>query len=99
MIPAGAVPEHVGVRVADGGDHPPRHRPGFHPQLGVHAGHHHVEPAEQFVCLVERAVLEDVDLDPGQDPERREGGVQFVNELKLGAEPVRGQPAGDGEPG
>ena len=43
--PPGAVAQHVDVRVADRGHHPPGHRPGGHPQLGVDAGHHHVEPA------------------------------------------------------
>ena len=37
------------MRVADRGHHPPGHRPGRHPQLGVDAGHHHVEPAEQIL--------------------------------------------------
>jgi hypothetical protein len=52
------------MRVADGGDHPRCHRRGRHPQLRVHAGDHDVELAEQLIRLVERAVLEDVDLDP-----------------------------------
>src|SRR5581483_11296560 len=72
--PAGAVAEHVGMRVPDGGDHPLGHRRGWHPQLGMHAGHHDVELPEQFVRLVERAVIEDVDLDTGQDAERLEVG-------------------------
>ena len=37
---------------------------GVHLQLGVHAGDPDVEPGEQLVGLVERAVVEDVDLDP-----------------------------------
>ena len=61
----------------DRGHHPLGHRPGGHPQLGVHAGHHHVEPGQQVLALVQRAVVEDVDLDPGQDPERRQLGVQL----------------------
>jgi hypothetical protein len=38
----------------------------------VHAGHHHVEPGEQVLPLVQRAVVQDVDLDAGQDAERGE---------------------------
>ena len=34
------------------------------------ARHHHVEPLEQLDVLVERAVLEDVDLDAGEHAER-----------------------------
>ena len=41
-------------------------------QLRVDAGHDDVEPLEQVVVLVERAVLEDVDLDAGEDAERRQ---------------------------
>jgi hypothetical protein len=52
-----------------------------------------------LVGLVVRAVVEDVDLDPGQHPERREAGVQLADQLQLGAEPISGQPAGHGEPG
>jgi hypothetical protein len=44
--------------------------------------------ARSAACLVERAVLEDVDLDPRQDPERRQGGVQLADQLQLGAEPA-----------
>jgi hypothetical protein len=51
--PAGAVPQHVHVRAGHRGDHAFGHRPGRHPQLGMHAGHHDVEPAEQVVGLVE----------------------------------------------
>jgi hypothetical protein len=87
------------MRVADRRDHPLRHRRGWHPQLGVHAGDHDVELPEQLVGLVEGAVIEDVDLDTGQDPEWREAGVQLADQLQLGAQPVGGQPACHGEPG
>ena len=52
------------------------HRTGGHPQLGVHAGHHDVEPGQQVLALVERAVVEDVHLDPGQDAERGQFRVE-----------------------
>jgi hypothetical protein len=85
--PSGAVAEHIHVRVAYCGHHPLGHRPGGHPQLGMHAGHHDVEPAQQVLALVQRAVVQDVDLDPGQDPERRELAVQRVDQLELIAKP------------
>ena len=56
----------------DGEHHPLGHRLALHPQLRVHAGDDDVEPGEQVVVAVERAVLEDVDLDAGEDAERRE---------------------------
>ena len=90
--PAGAVAEHVHVRVADRGHHPLGHRLGGHPQLGVHAGHDHVEPGEQVLPLVQRAVLQDVDLDPGQDPERRQLGVQLADQRR--AAPPAARPTG-----
>ena len=77
------------MRVAHRGHHPPGHRPGRHPQLGVDAGHHHVEPAEQVLALVERAVLQDVDLDPGQDAERRQLVVQLADQLELSQRAAR----------
>ena len=39
--------------------------------------------------LVERAVLEDVDLDAGEQPERRELGVHLVDDVELLAQPLR----------
>ena len=65
---AGAVPEHVHVRAGHRGHHAVGHRPGGHPQVGVDARDDDIELAEQFAVLVERAVLEDVDFDAGQDP-------------------------------
>ena len=67
-------------------------------RLGVHAGDHDIELAEQVVPLVERAVLEDVDLDAGQDAERGELGVQPADELELRAQQLGGQPGGHGQP-
>ena len=66
-----------------------------HRQLGVHAGHHDVEALQQFGLLVERAVLEDVDLDAGQDPHRRDRLAQFVDDVELLAQPLRRKPVGD----
>jgi hypothetical protein len=83
----------------DRGQHPLGHRRSRHPQLRVHAGHHQVELGQQLVLLVQRAVLEDVDLDPGEDPERRQLLVEQRDLDQLGPQPVRGQPVGDREPG
>ncbi len=58
-------------------------------ELAVHARHDEVETGEQLVLLVERSVLEDVHLDAGEDPERRELGVDLGDEVQLGAQPVR----------
>ena len=96
--PAGAVAEHVGVRVAHGGEHPPGHRRRLHLQLGVHAGHDDVDLGEQLVGLVQRAVVVDVDLDAGEQPERRELLVELGDQRQLLAQPLRRQPAGHREP-
>ena len=60
----------------------------LHAQLGVHAGHDHVESGQQLLVLVERAVLQDVDLDAGQDSERRELLVELGHHVELLAEPL-----------
>ena len=70
--PPGAVPEDVGVRVGDRGDHPAGHVGGAIRSLECTTGHDDVELGQQRGVLVERAVLEDVDLDAGEDPERRQ---------------------------
>ena len=87
------MPQDIDVRVGDRHDHPPRHLPGWHPQLAVYARHHHVQFRQQFRFLVQRAVVQDVDLDAGQDAERRQFGVQSAHHLQLAAQPFRAQPA------
>ena len=54
-------------------------------RLRVHAGDHHVQPAQQVVALVQCPVVQDVDLDPGQDAERGQLLVQLADQLELGA--------------
>ena len=51
--------------------------------------------AEHVVVVIERAVLEDVDLDAGEDPERRHLLVErgHIDELLL--QPLLAQPVGD----
>ena len=63
------------------------------------AGHHHVELGEQLLVLIERSVLEDVDLDAGQDAERGQLGVELGDDLELLAQALGVEPVGDGEPG
>ena len=69
-----------------------------HAQLRVHAGDDDVELGEQLRLLVERAVLEDVDLDAGEDPERRQLFVDRGDDLELLAQPLGAEPVGDREP-
>ena len=63
----------------------------------MHAGHDDVERGEQLLVLVEGAVEEDVDLDPGQDPEGGQLGVQGAHHVELLAEPLRREALGDVE--
>jgi hypothetical protein len=81
--PAGAVPQHGHLWVADRGYHPPGHRAGRHAQLGVDTGHHHIELPQQVLTLVQRAVVEDVNLDAGQDAEGGQLLVQLADQLEL----------------
>jgi hypothetical protein len=93
------VPEDVGVRVGDGGEHAVGHRLAGSAQLGVHAGDDDVEPAEQLLGLVEGAVGVDVALDAGEDPERGELLVERGDLVELALQPGRAQPVGHREPG
>ena len=93
------MPQHVDERVGDGGEHPCGHLRLRHPQLGVDAGDDDVEPVEEVGLLVEGAVVEDVHLDAGEYAEPAvEGLVQGGDLVELGAQPVGGEPVGDGEP-
>jgi hypothetical protein len=73
----------------------------------VDAGHHQVEPGQQLLLLVERPVVEDVDLDPREDPELGLAGVGLGRQLvvgprhlvELGPQPLRAEPVGHGQPG
>jgi hypothetical protein len=60
----GAMSENVDVRASYGGDHAARHRLRLHREFRVHARHDDIEAGQQFLFLIERAVLQDVDLDP-----------------------------------
>ncbi len=79
--------------------HAARHLVAVHAQLGVHAGDDDVEAGQQLGLLVEAAVLEDVDLDAGEDAERRHLLVDLVDDVELLAQAIGAEPVGDGEPG
>ena len=55
----------------------------------MHARHDHVELGEEVFVLVEAAVVEDVDLDAGEDAERRELLVEPGDHFELGLQPLR----------
>ena len=56
-----------------------------------------VELGKQCWVLVQRAVLEDVDLDAGQDAKRRELLVELTDALKLPTQPISRQAVGHGQ--
>jgi hypothetical protein len=70
----------------------------LHAQLGVDAGDDDVERGEQLVLLVERAVVEDVDLDAGEDAERRERSLRRRRRRAARRSRSRAQAVGDREP-
>ena len=96
--PAGAVAEHVDVRVGDRGHHPRGHLVGRHAQSTVDTRDDEVEASQQRRFLVEPTVVEDVDLDAREDPERSEFVVDRRHLVELAFQALGGQPVGDGEP-
>ena len=94
-LASGAVAEDVDVRAGHGQHHALGHLLAGHAELGVDAGHHDVEPLEQVLVLVEGAVLEDVDLDAGEDAERGQLVVRAVDLVELGQEPLAVEAVGD----
>src|SRR3546814_7369562 len=98
-LATGAVPEDVDVGADDRHHHPAGHLVAWHAQLGVHARHDHVETLEHVLVLVERAVLEDVDLDAGEDPERSQLLVQALDLVELLEQPLPVEPVRDGQTG
>ena len=85
--------------VLDRPHHPPGHLARLHPQLGVDAGDYNVEAVQQFLVLVQGAVLENVDFDPAQHPERSQLGIQLVYQFELAAEPLCVEAVGDRQTG
>jgi hypothetical protein len=55
----------------------------------VDAADHHVQACQELRFLVERSVLVDVDLDPGQQAERVELGAQRLDLVELCQQPLR----------
>jgi hypothetical protein len=97
--PSRAVAQDVGVGTLDGGQHALRHGGRLHAQLGVHTGDDDVQLGQQVEVLVERAVLEDVHLNAGQDPEGRQILVQLRQDAKLVPQPLSVEPVRHGEAG
>ena len=95
------VAEDVQVRVGDRGQHPPGHLRPLVLQAAVHRPDHHVQPGQQLVVLVERAVGEDVHLDAGEDPETLAAAPSLTCATwsSCSAQPVGGQPPGHRQPG
>ena len=60
----------------------------------MHRCHDDVQPLEQLRLLVEAAVLEDVHLDAGEQPERCQLGVHLVDDVQLLTQPFRRQTVG-----
>ena len=85
----GRVADRAHERVLDRGDHPLGHRLLAHPERGVRAGDHPVEPFEQLVVVVERAVREDVDLAAGEQLDAVDARVRLVHELDLPSQLLR----------
>ena len=99
QLAPGAVAEDVGVGALDGRHHATGHGPGLHGELRVDTGHHDVEPGQQLLLLVESPVLQDVDLDAGEDPERGQLLVESGHDVELLAQSLGIEPVGHGEPG
>ncbi len=55
--------------------------------------------SEKFFLLVERAVLEDVDLNPRKQPERGQYLVDLGHHVELAPEVIGAQAVGDGKAG
>ena len=54
----------------------------------MHAGDHDVEAFEQFVFLIEGAVVENVDLDAGENAHRCDRVTDLVDHVELLAQPL-----------
>jgi hypothetical protein len=81
------VAEDVDVGTRHGEHHAPSHLGCRHRQLRVHRPHDDVELGEEVLGEVESAVDEDVDLHPGEDPERRQLLVELGDLGQLLAQP------------
>ncbi|ATZ23192.1 hypothetical protein SLAV_06435 [Streptomyces lavendulae subsp. lavendulae] len=87
------------MRVAHCGQQAGGHRFGFRAELGMYGCHDDVEPAERILVLVERAGIENVALDAGEQPKiRAHAGVHGGHGLQLAFEPLGAQAVGDRQP-
>ncbi len=64
----------------------------------MHAGHDDVELGQKILVLVQRPVLEDVDLNAAQDAERRQLFVQLLDDVELRPQPLGVEAVGNGQP-
>jgi hypothetical protein len=76
------------VLVPDRREQPRGHLLRWHPQFRVHARDDEVELRQEVLLLVEGAVVEDVDLDAVQQPERLHELVGLRDDLPLRPQPV-----------
>ena len=65
-LPPGGMAEYADIGVFDGAQHAGRHLFAALIEARVHAGDHDVQLRQHFVVKVERAVAQDIDLDPGE---------------------------------
>src|SRR4051812_15852412 len=73
--PARAVTKYINKRVGNSHNHPPGHRTSIHTELAVHRSNDDIELSQEFWLLVERSIVQDVDLDSREKPERCKLGV------------------------
>ena len=83
------------MRIGHGLDHPPGHRRASMDSLECTLATTTSSRSSSSVLLIERAVIEDVDLDAGQDAHRRERLADLVDDVELLAQPLGGEPVGD----
>ena len=95
---SGAMPEDVDVRRRNRSQHSLRHRVAIHTQLRMNARHHHIESGQNSVVVVQRAVLQNVDLDARQDTKRCHRLVECSQFLYLLSEPFSTEAVSNGEP-
>jgi len=79
--------QHGDVRILHRADDPSRHVRFGKGEGGMHGGDDVIQLSQDFVGKIKRAIAEDVALDPGEEPEVFEFGIQFPNARELDAQP------------
>src|SRR5215207_664070 len=80
QLPPGQVPDHVDEGIGDGAQHPLGLRLPLHAELAVDAADDEIEAAQNVVRIIERAVRQDVGLDPLENAEAAvESGIEAVD--------------------